>query len=621
MSGDVFGNGMLREQTTKLVAAFDHRDIFIDPNPDPARSFAERKRLFDLPRSSWQDYDKSLISAGGGIYPRSLKEIVLSPEAQAAIGFAKEKATPAEVMNAILKAPADLLFFGGIGTYVRASSETDEFVGDRANDAIRVTGAELRCKVVGEGANLGMTQRGRVEASMRGVRLNTDAIDNSAGVNTSDIEVNIKIALTRPVRDGRLTYETRNALLAEMTDDVAALVLRNNYLQPLSISLAEQQGVAHLGFQQRLMQTLEAKGLLDRAVEFLPDDLELEERRRRSQSLTRPELAVLLAYAKLELKDQLLESEVPDDPYLARELGRYFPAPVAERFPDALEQHRLRREIITTHLANSIINRGGPSFVVRIEDQTGAPAGQHRCGFRRRARQLRHDRAQHRDRRARQQNFRPAPARPLRRRAATPARPRGLVPAQRRSHQGACRYRRRIIATASPQWRRRSTARSRRRRRRHWTSGLVELAAAGMPAELARRLASLPTLTAATDIVLVAERTGQQVADVAATYFAAEAFFQLDRITRAARQIRVSDYFDRLALDRALDAIGDAERRLTAAMAGKGTSGAAAVEAWVATRQADVHRIRAAVHEIANSGLTLSKVTVAASLLGDLVRP
>ena len=381
MSGDVFGNGLLREMTTKLVAAFDHRDIFIDPNPDPAKSFAERKRLFELPRSSWRDYDKTLISAGGGVYPRSLKEIVLSLEAQAALGFAKAKATPQDVMNAILKAPADLLFFGGIGTYVRASTESDDAVGDRANDAIRVSGAELRCKVVGEGANLGMTQRGRIEAALRGVRLNTDAIDNSAGVNTSDIEVNIKIALTRPVRDGRLDAPGRNALLAEMTDDVAALVLRNNYQQPLSISLIERQGVSYLGFQQRLMQSLESKQLLDRSVEFLPDDKELDERRRRSQALTRPELAVLLAYAKLALKDELLESDVPDDPYLARELRRYFPGPIAERFPDAVKRHRLCREIIATQLANSIINRGGPQFVVRIEDQTGAPAASIAAAF------------------------------------------------------------------------------------------------------------------------------------------------------------------------------------------------------------------------------------------------
>ena len=299
MSGDVFGNGMLREKTMKLLAAFDHRDIFIDPDPDPEKSFAERKRMFALPRSSWQDYDKKLISKGGGIFPRSLKEIALSKEAQKAIGFDKAKATPAEVMNAILKAPVDLLFFGGIGTYIRASTESDEAAGDRANDPIRITGKDVRAKVIGEGANLGMTQRGRIEAAQKGVRLNTDAIDNSAGVNTSDVEVNIKIALSLPVRDGRLTIKARNTLLGKMTDEVAALVLRNNYLQTLALSLAQRRGLEDLGFQQRLMQTLEQKGELDRAVEFLPDDIEIAERVRKQQPLTRPELSVLLAYAKL----------------------------------------------------------------------------------------------------------------------------------------------------------------------------------------------------------------------------------------------------------------------------------------------------------------------------------
>ena len=241
MSGDVFGNGMLRETTTKLVAAFDHRDIFIDPDPDPAKSFAERQRLFGLPRSSWQDYDKTLISKGGGVYPRASKAIQLSPEAQKLLGVAAS-VTPQELMKAILKAQVDLLFFGGIGTYVRAASESDEAAGDRANDALRVTGADLRCKVIGEGANLGMTQRGRIEAALNGVRLNTDAIDNSAGVNTSDVEVNIKIALSGPVRAGALKIEARNSLLAEMTDEVARLVLRNNYQQTLAISLAQRRG-------------------------------------------------------------------------------------------------------------------------------------------------------------------------------------------------------------------------------------------------------------------------------------------------------------------------------------------------------------------------------------------
>ncbi|HET8972481.1 MAG TPA: NAD-glutamate dehydrogenase, partial [Pseudolabrys sp.] len=314
MSGDVFGNGMLREDTIRLLAAFDHRDIFVDPDPDPKKSFAERKRLFALPRSSWQDYDKALISKGGGVYPRTSKEIRLSAEARKIFGVG-ESVTPQELMKAILQAQADLLFFGGIGTYIRASNESDEAAGDRANDAIRVTGAELNCKVIGEGANLGMTQRGRIEAAQRGIRLNTDAIDNSAGVTTSDVEVNIKIALSAPVRSGALTMEKRNAFLAEMTDEVARLVLRNNYQQTLALSLAQRRGLEDLGFQQRLMQTLEQRSELDRTVEFLPDDMTLGERRKRNAGLTRPELAVLLAYAKLSLHSELLDSTVPDDPY------------------------------------------------------------------------------------------------------------------------------------------------------------------------------------------------------------------------------------------------------------------------------------------------------------------
>ncbi|HEX2216915.1 MAG TPA: NAD-glutamate dehydrogenase, partial [Xanthobacteraceae bacterium] len=381
MSGDVFGNGMLRERTIRLVAAFDHRDIFIDPDPDAKKSFAERERLFAMARSSWQDYDKALISEGGGVFPRAAKEIALSPAAQKLLGLSAAKATPQQVMKAILRMPVDLLWFGGIGTYVRASNEGDDAVGDRSNDAIRATAAELNCKVIGEGANLGMTQRGRVEAALRGVRLNTDAIDNSAGVNTSDVEVNIKIALSAPVREGKLSLEGRNALLVEMTDEVASLVLRNNYLQTLALSLAASSGAEDLGFQQRLMQTLEARGELDRKLEFLPDDMELAERRRRDQGLTRPELSVLLAYAKLSLFAELLDSTVPDDPYLARELLRYFPQRLGERFADALQTHRLRREIIATQLSNSMINRGGPSLIVRIADQTGAVSEKIACAF------------------------------------------------------------------------------------------------------------------------------------------------------------------------------------------------------------------------------------------------
>ena len=285
-----------------------------------------------------------------------------------------EEATPAEVMRAILKARVDLLWFGGIGTYIRSSAETDEQAGDRANDAIRITGAEIGAKVMGEGANLGCTQLGRVEAARRGIRLNTDAIDNSAGVNTSDVEVNIKIALSVPVREGRLDAQARSTLLAEMTDEVGTLVLRNNYLQTLAISLTEQRGLEDLGFARRLMRTLEAAGRLDRGVEYLPDEAALTERERRGEGLTRPELAVLLAYAKLALHDALLASPVVDDPYLSTELVRYFPRTLAERMPDAIERHRLRREIVATQLANAIVNRGGSTVVVRLADQTGADA-------------------------------------------------------------------------------------------------------------------------------------------------------------------------------------------------------------------------------------------------------
>jgi glutamate dehydrogenase len=620
MSGDVFGNGMLREQRTiKLVAAFDHRDIFIDPAPDPARSFLERQRLFDLPRSSWQDYDRSLISMGGGVFSRSLKEIALSPEARAALGFGEAKATPQDVIKAILKAPVDLLFFGGIGTYVRASDETDDAVGDRANDALRVTGADIRAKVIGEGANLGMTQRGRIEAARRGIRLNTDAIDNSAGVNTSDLEVNIKIALATPMRDGRLSREARNALLAAMTEDVATLVLRNNYLQPLAISLTELRGLEDVGFEQRLMHTLETAGELNRAVEFLPDDMEIAERRRRSQAFTRPEIAVLLAYAKLALHHELLQSNVPDDPYLGRELDRYFPKAVAEKYPDAIEHHRLRRDIIATQLANSMINRGGPSLLVRIADQTGASPERIAAAFAAvrdsygmTALNAEIDALDNKISGKLQLELYHSVQDLLLDRLVWFVRNVDLA-------QGlaavVAHYRRGIAAVEAALERVLPEAAAAAQRAR-----LAQLRDQGVPGDLARRLAGVPALVAAPDIVMVGDRTGQDIAAVAATYFAAEAFFRLDHIVGAARGIVISDYFDRLALDRALDSIGEAERQLTAAMAANGVAGREALEAWIAPRKAEVDRIRMSVNEIANSGLTLSKISVAASLLGDLVK-
>lgn len=374
MSGDVFGNGMLLSPAIKLVAAFDHRDIFLDPDPDPARTLTERQRLFDLPRSSWVDYDKSLISPGGGVFSRQAKSIPLSPVMQTLLDLTKAEVTPPELMTAILKARVDLLWFGGIGTYIRATDESDAQVGDRANDAIRITGGDVRARAIGEGANLGATQRGRIEAARKGVKLNTDAIDNSAGVNTSDVEVNIKIALAGPVKDGRLAEDDRNALLAEMTDEVGLLVLRNNYLQTLALSLTEAQGQAATPGLRRLMQALEAEGRLDRSVEYLPSDATIAEREKRGEGLTRPELSVLLAYAKLALHDALLASPVPDDLYLNSELVRYFPKALRDGYAPEIAGHKLRREIVATQLANAIVNRGGPAIVTTLADQTRAEA-------------------------------------------------------------------------------------------------------------------------------------------------------------------------------------------------------------------------------------------------------
>jgi glutamate dehydrogenase len=550
------------------------------------------------------------------------KEITLSPEAQG-LFEAGERLTPQDLIRAILKTPVDLVFFGGIGTYVRAADETDDAVGDRANDPVRVAGKDLRCKVIGEGANLGMTQRGRVEAALRGIRLNTDAIDNSAGVNTSDMEVNIKIALSVPLRDGRLEMPVRNALLAEMTDEVAALVLRNNYLQPLALSLAQRRGMEDFGFLQRLMQTLETRGELDRAVEYLPDDMQLVERRRRAEPFTRPELSVLLAYAKLTLYEELLESTVPDDPYLARELVRYFPKAIETRYPDALQHHRLRREIIATHLANSMINRGGPSLIVRITDQTGAAPASIAAAFA--AARDSYDMTAFNGAIDGLDNKIPGK---LQLGLYTAVQDLLLdriiwfvrnVDFSKGLAGTVTHYRDGIAAVAAAL----DSALPQELRGARMARG-QELKTAGVPDSLAARLADLRALTSAPDIVLVAERTGKPIADVAATYFAAGAFFHLDSIVGAANAILIADYFDRLALDRSRDAIGDAERRLAAAMVsnmvGTGASGTDAVEAWVAPRKAEVERIRGAIHEIANSGLTLSKLSVAASLLGDLVK-
>ncbi|MBB4841672.1 glutamate dehydrogenase [Paucibacter oligotrophus] len=376
MSGDVFGNGMLLSRHIRLLAAFDHRHIFIDPNPDAATSFAERERLFKLPRSAWTDYEAQLISEGGGVWARSEKSIPISPQAQAALGITADRLAPNDLLSAILKAPVDLLYNGGIGTYIKAASEVHAEVGDRANDGLRINGAELRCKVVGEGGNLGATQRGRVEAALAGVRLNTDAIDNSAGVDTSDHEVNIKILLGLAMGDGEMTLKQRNTLLPKMTDEVAALVLRDNYFQTQALSIAGRQGVALLDAQARFIRFLERKGQLNRAIEFLPSDEQIAERKARGVGLTSPELAVLLAYSKMWLSDELMASDLPEDGWIGTAVERYFPAQLREKYAGYIPRHPLKREIIVTHVLNSMLNRVGSTFVHRLSESTGAKPAQ-----------------------------------------------------------------------------------------------------------------------------------------------------------------------------------------------------------------------------------------------------
>ena len=370
MSGDVFGNGMLLSANTRLLAAFNHLHIFIDPNPDPAASLAERERLFRLPRSTWADYNPALISQGGGVFARSDKTIAISPEMKAAFDIQEDSLPPTELISRLLKAPVDLIWNGGIGTYIKASDETHAQVGDRANDALRINGCEVRAKIIGEGGNLSMTQRGRIEAAQNGVRLNTDAIDNSGGVNCSDHEVNIKILLNQAIEAGELDLAARNALLAEMTDSVAEHVLRQNYLQPqtLSLALARRE---NLDDYARLMQQLEAEDRLDRAIENLPDDASLGKRRDASDNLTAPELAVLLAYSKMWLYDHLLASNLPDAPYHQQNLRHYFPAQLAEKYSKYMATHRLHREITSTWLTNDLVNRLGIAATWRASQASG----------------------------------------------------------------------------------------------------------------------------------------------------------------------------------------------------------------------------------------------------------
>lgn len=374
MSGDVFGNGMLLSEHIRLVAAFDHRHIFLDPNPQAADSFAERSRLFEIPRSSWADYNPALIGTGGGVWERTRKSIPISNQARAALGLPGHvtELTPPELIRAILRAPVDLLWNGGIGTYIKARSESHADVGDKSNDTVRVEGADLRVRVVGEGGNLGVTQLGRIEYARNGGKINTDAIDNSAGVDCSDHEVNIKILLDSMVTSGDLPVEDRNPLLASMTDDVAELVLSDNIDQNSVLGLERASAPALLGVHQRLIAALERERRIDRVLDALPDDTEMDQRRTDGEGLSSPELSQLLAHVKLALVDDLLDTDLPDSDTFATRLPDYFPRALRTKFRAGIKAHPLRRQIVATILANDTVDNGGVTFVFRLCEETGA---------------------------------------------------------------------------------------------------------------------------------------------------------------------------------------------------------------------------------------------------------
>jgi len=618
MSGDVFGNAMLLSPHIRLLAAFDHRDIFIDPDPKPAKSLEERKRLFGLPRSSWQDYDKSAISPGGGVFSRALKSIPLNDAIRKLSGLSGTAATPQQLMNALIKVPVDLLWLGGIGSFIKSSAEPNSEVGDRSNDAIRVNAAEVRARVIGEGANLGVTQRGRIEFARLGGRINTDAIDNSAGVNSSDMEVNIKIALGAAEQAGKLNRAERNRLLADMTEEVAALVLRNNYLQPLSLSLAVARGTEENSYALMLMHDLEKRGLLDRSLEALPQDAEVMARDARGEMLTRPEFAVLFAYAKIALKHDLLESNVPDDDYLSRELKRYFPKRMADNYGGEIEQHRLRREIVATMLANSIINRGGPGFVARLESETGATPAQIAAAFAvaRDSFDFTHynqavDRLDNKIQNALQTRLYLEVQSLLRRAVQWFLRNTelgsGLNEIVSQFHKGIDELKG-SLRDYLPQ----SAAQALDKR-------AEELKAAGLPHELAQAIASLGYLQRAPDIVQVANECRSSPALAAKVLYASAAQFELDLVIAQAGELVARDFFERLAINRTVDQVFLAHRGITRRALKEYE---AAGDPWAAWVKAHYERVDKAVKTIgelmSEKPFDLAKLSVAQGLLSDL---
>ena len=588
MSGDVFGNGMLQSRHLRLIGAFNHREIFVDPNPDPETSWEERRRLLELPRSSWSDYTRERISPGGGVFPRTAKSISLSAAARRALDVEESTMTPNDLIRALLRAPVDLLWNGGIGTYVKAGSERHPDAGDKANDAVRVDAGELRCRVVGEGGNLGMTQRARIEYALGGGRVNTDAIDNSGGVDCSDHEVNIKVLLNAAVDNGELTGEQRDALLVEMTDAVAGLVLKDNYEQTETLTMSETQAASMLDVHGRLMRSLEQSGKLDRELEALPSDEAIAERKREHRGLTRPELATLLGYSKIDLYAELLDSDVPEDAYLSGELEAYFPPPLRERFAALMPGHRLRREITATQVVNNTLHGAGTTFTFRLREETGARASDIARAYTV-AREIFEMRAQW------------AAVEALDNQVDAATQIAMLLEGRRLVERGSrwlLRNRRRpldiaatvayfapgaaVLFKSAPVLLTPADAEPLARRAH-------ELQEAGVPGELAVRVASLSTMFSTFDVVDVAAETDLEVEVVARVYFLLGSRLKLhwlrDRIVALPRD----DRWQALARAALRDDLYSLHRELTAEMLSGASSDAdldALVDAWIADNPA-----------------------------------
>jgi glutamate dehydrogenase len=612
MSGDVFGNGMLMSDHIQLVAAFDHRDIFIDPNPR-ADSILERRRLFNLPRSSWQDYDQAKISKGGGVFSRSSKSIAVSEEMKALLDLSAATITPAELVRAVLRCRVDLLWFGGIGTFVRASAERDEDVGDRANDPLRASAAEIRAKVIGEGANLGVTQRGRVEFAARGGRINTDFIDNSAGVNTSDQEVNIKIAVAPAVRAGKLASDARRKLLSGMTEEVAAASLRNNYQQSLALSLAAMRSVRDLPDYVLLIRALEDRGLLVRDLEALPSDTELQERARTGLGLTRPELAVLLSYAKIALQHDILRSKVPDEPRLEGWLAGYFPAKLRESFAAGISSHSLRREIVALGLTNAVVNRGGPAMAARIAFEARRSASDVAAAF-----------AVAREvfdlpalwKRIDELDARTQGSAQLRLYAAT----QDLVREQTRwfLRDGAAAddlagmIDRHKLGLAALKTALEDIVPPRCKVRLERRAG--ELCEGGIPAHLAADVAALDVLAQSPAITGISQAMGAPIPDTGRTFLEIGEHLRIADLITKGSAIPVQDQYDRLAVSQAIGQLSAAQAVFTRAAIAAGGS-----EAWRSGQPDRLARVQSTLDELAGDDmLSVSRLVVAAGRLSEL---